>query len=134
MPGMLLTACQLDLDATDFVILPPSSIDDNECIQSLRRIKNKCCPKHSTSSPDKTLVPVTNAGIDCLVAGKIDLLFVGCVAGFEFAFNDQLSLASELLLGLGFHQFGVNNSSGIIEWGFQAISPKNLSLGIRRHF
>jgi hypothetical protein len=56
------------------------------------------------------------------------------VAGFEFAINDQLSLASELLLGLGFHQFGVNNSSGIIEWGFRGISPKNLSLGLRRHF
>ena len=55
-------------------------------------------------------------------------------AGIEYAINDKLSLASEMLLGIGFHQFGVNNSSGIIEWGLKGVSPKNLSLGIRRHF
>tara|TARA_B100001250_G_scaffold388908_1_gene387559 strand:- start:217 stop:816 length:600 start_codon:yes stop_codon:yes gene_type:complete len=56
------------------------------------------------------------------------------VAGFELAINDQLSLASEILLGIGFHQFGVNNSSGIIEWGLKGVSPKNLSIGIRKFF
>ena len=83
-PDQWCSCLHLDLDATDFVILPPSSIYDNHGIQSLGSIKYKCCPKWSTFCPDETIILITNDGIDCLFAGKLDLLSLGwCAAGFE---------------------------------------------------
>ena len=56
------------------------------------------------------------------------------ITGLEYAINDKLSFASEFLLGIGLHQFNTTINPGIIEWGLKGVSPKNISLGLRRHF
>ena len=59
------------------------------------------------------------------------------LSGIEYSINEVFSFCSELTIGAGIHQ----NDDGYVDpntrrflWNFRAVSPKNFSLGIRRHF
>ena len=56
------------------------------------------------------------------------------ISGIEYSINEHLSFASELNIGIGIQQIGVNNNSGIIEWNLIGVSSRNLSLGLRYYF
>ncbi len=64
------------------------------------------------------------------------------ISGLEFSINDTFSFCTEFGVGLGIHQYVdpntgnlyVNPNTGRLSWSFKGVSPKNLSLGIRRHF
>lgn len=56
------------------------------------------------------------------------------VSGIEFSINNYLCIASELNVGLGLQQIGVNNNIGIIQWNLTGVSSRNLSVGLRYYF
>ena len=59
------------------------------------------------------------------------------ISGLELAINNTFSFCTEFGVGLGIHQFDdgyVDPNTGRFLWGFKGVSPKNISLGFRRHF
>jgi len=59
------------------------------------------------------------------------------LCGIEYSINEVFSFCSEIAIGTGLHQNNdgyVDPNTGRFLWNFKAVSPKNLSIGIRRHF
>ncbi len=59
------------------------------------------------------------------------------LCGIEYSINELFSFCSEIAIGTGLHQNNdgyVDPNTGRFLWNFKAVSPKNLSIGIRRHF
>lgn len=59
------------------------------------------------------------------------------ISGLEYSINDTFSFCTEFGIGMGMHQYDdgyVDPNTGRFLWNFKAVSPKNLSLGLRRHF
>ena len=59
------------------------------------------------------------------------------ISGLEFSINDTFSFCTEFGVGLGMHQVDdgyVDPNTGRFLWNFKGVSPKNISLGLRRHF
>jgi hypothetical protein len=59
------------------------------------------------------------------------------ISGLEFSINNTYSFCTEFGIGLGIHQYDygyVDPNTGRFLWHFKGVSPKNLSLGLRRHF
>jgi hypothetical protein len=64
------------------------------------------------------------------------------ISGLEFSINNTYSFCTEFGIGLGIHQYVdpstgnqyVDPNTGRLLWSFKGVSPKNLSLGLRRYF
>ena len=59
------------------------------------------------------------------------------ISGLEYSINDTFSFCTEFGIGMGMHQYDdgyVDPNTHRFLWNFKAVSPKNLSLGLRRHF
>ena len=59
------------------------------------------------------------------------------ISGLEYSINDMFSFCTEFGIGLGMHQYDdgyVDPNTNRFLWNFKGVSPKNLSLGLRRHF